>query len=182
GYNREVDIALNTKEINYKNYVKNLLASVTQSYVFEKYVKGVNCVHIRLTRKDPVKELLKISLVKHGNKIKNKVTIPSWVWEKPSFLKNCVRGLIDTDGTIYRLVPQWPNLFQLSFKSNDDRLLKDVRKAFLKIGFHPSKVFGNRIVITRQKEIEKYFNTVGSNNDRHLRIRDEFIRAYNRYN
>jgi intein/homing endonuclease len=178
GYNNEVDIALDTKDEKYKTYVKSLLERITSSYIWEKHVKSVNCVHIRLTRKLPTLELLKVSFKKSGNKIKNKVTIPDWIWKKDIFLKSCIRGLIDTDGSIYRLKPQWPNLFQLSFKNNNILLLKDVRKAFLSLGFHPSKVFGNRVVITRQMEIRNYFINIGTRNDTHLKEHNLFFKIY----
>ncbi len=178
GYNNELDVALNTRDINYKNYVKNLLKTVSQTYVREKYVKNINCVHIRISRKAPVDRLLKISFGKQGNKIKNKVTIPKWIWKKDKFITSCIRGLIDTDGSIYRLKPHWPNLFQISFKSNDKKLLIDTRKAFLRLGFHPSKVFGNRIVITRQKEVKEYFDKIGTNNDRNLEMHNDFLSIY----
>ena len=174
--NHETDIALDTKEVNYKNYVKNLLETNTGAYVWEKTDRHANCVHLRISSKKHTMALLKISLQKPGNKIKNKITIPRWIWNKNSFLKFCLRRLIDTDGSISRLEPQWPNLFQLSFKSNNERLLADVRKAFIKLSFHPSKIFGNRLVITRQNEIERYFGTVGSKNDTHLKKYDLFLK------
>ncbi len=174
--NHETDIALDTKEMNYKNYVKDLLKTNTGAYVWEKRVRHVNCVHLRISSKKHTMALLRISLGKPGNKIKNKVTIPRWIWNNNSFLKSCVRGLMDTDGSISRLEPQWPNLFQLSFKNNNKRLLDDVRKAFIKLNFHPSRIFGNRLVITRQKEIERYFETVGSKNDTHLKKYDLFLK------
>jgi intein/homing endonuclease len=178
GYNNELDIALNTRDINYKNYVKYLLQSITHSYIQEKYARSANCVHLRLLRKNLVSQLLKISLIKPGNKIKNKVTIPDWIWEKPTFIANCIKGLVDTDGSIYKLKPQWPNLFQLSFKSNDRELLKDARKAFIKLNFRPSKIFGNRIVITRQSDIDNYFKKIGTHNDRNLMMAKEFTMLY----
>lgn len=172
-YNNEVDIALDLKDANYKKYVKYLLKSVTGTYVWEKYDKTANCVHLRISRKSPTSKLLNMSYKKPGDKIKNKVSIPMWIWNKETFLKLCIKGLIDTDGSIYRLKPHWPNPFQLSFKNNNERLLEDVRKAFLKLGFHPSKIFGNRIVITRQIEISKYFTSIGTSNDTHL---NEYVR------
>ena len=178
GYNNEVDIALNVRDKNHKNYVKKLLENVTGSSVTEKYPATSNCVHLRISKKSPVENLLKISLIKPGNKIKNKVTIPDWVWKNPQFVSSCLRGLIDTDGCIYKMQPQWPNLFQISFKNNDTRLLKDTRRAFMELGFHPSKVFGNRIVLTRQNEIKKYHDTIGTNNDRNIAIFQEFESIY----
>ena len=99
-----------------------------------------------------------------GDKVKNQVGVPQWIKRKKSLTKTCLRGLIDTDGSIYRMKPHWPNLFQLSFKNNSKKLLQDVREAFIMLGFHPSKIFGNRLVLTRQKEIVMYFKDIGSNN------------------
>lgn len=178
--NHEMDISLNSRDTIYKDYVKCLLQSITNSYVLEKYAKSANCVHLRISRKKIVKRLLQLSLIKSGKKIKNKVTIPDWVWKRNASLANCIRGLVDTDGSVYRLKPQWPNLFQLSFKNNDCRLLGDTRKAFIKLGFHPSKIFGNRIVITRQSEIYKYFHKVGTHNDRNLMMANDFTMLYGR--
>lgn len=178
GYNNEVDIALDTKDLNYKNYVKTLLQKSTNAYVYEKYAKNSNCVHLRISRKLITIELLELSLKKAGNKINNKVTIPPWIWTNKSFIKACVRGLIDTDGSLYRLKPQWPNLFQLSFKNNDKVLLRDTRRAFLVLGFHPSRIFGNRIVVTQQEDICRYINLIGTKNDTHLKECELFTKTY----
>lgn len=109
-------------------------------------------------------ELLGKSTIKPGDKIANSVTIPKWIKKNRRFLRCCLRGLIDTDGSIYRLKPHWPNLIQISFKSNNKRLLRDVRSAFIFLKFHPSKVFGNRIVLTRQHEVSRYLKEIGTNN------------------
>ena len=161
----QLDIAFNLlEEEHYCKFVENLLKKLTSESTYRKYDIQRNCVHLRLNKKKPVLDLLSVSLIKSGNKIKNDVTIPKWIMNDRKFLKACLRGLIDTDGSFYRLKPHWPNLVQLSFKSNTKRLLKDVRSAFVKLGFHPSRIFGNRIVITRQEEIKKYLKDVGTNN------------------
>lgn len=144
--------------------------------MFELNKDTANCVHIRISRKAPAIKLLSISYKKPGNKIKNRVSILEWVWKKDVLLKSCLRGLIDTDGSVYRLKPHWPNLTQIFFKNNNDRLLKEVRRAFKNLGFHPSKVFGNRIVLTRQDEIGRYLDLVGTNNDTHLAEYSAFLK------
>lgn len=181
-YNHEVDIALDTKDKKYKNYVRCLLEKVTRTYVFETYYKKSNCVHIRMSRKVPTVKLLSLSYKKAGNKISNRVSIPDWIWRNDAFLVACLRGLIDTDGSVYRLKPQWPNLTQLSFKNNNTRLLKDVRKMFIVLGFKPSKIFGNRVVVTKQDEVRKYFLLVGTNNDTHIKEYGIFLKTRNRSN
>lgn len=113
--------------------------------------------------------------LKPGNKIKNQDTIPKWIWKSNKHLKACLRGLIDTDGSIYELKPHWPGLFQLTFENRNIRLLKDTRRAFLKLGFKISKICGNRtkegtkIYLTRKDQIEKFYKEVGFSNPKHRR-------------
>lgn len=151
------------KEVRYLNYVKSLIEDIFKITPKIRKTKGKNCFYLVLQSKGMV-VYLETEKLKAGDKIKNKLTIPEWIWIKRSYLKNCIMGLIDTDGSIYRLKPQWPNLIQLSFKNNNKELLKDARIAFIKLGFHPSKIFGNRIVITRQEEIKRYLKEIGTNN------------------
>ena len=112
--------------------------------------------------------------LKDGNKLKNQVRFPNWIWKKKEYIKSCLRGLIDTDGSIYELLPHWPGLFQLSFENFCLPLLKDVRRAFLKLDFNPSKIFGsktphgNRVAITRKIEIHKFYKEICFHNKRHL--------------
>jgi hypothetical protein len=60
-----------------------------------------------------------------GNKIRNRASIPSWIFENEKYLKACIRVLIDTDGSIYALKPNYPNLLQICFKNKNSRLLVD---------------------------------------------------------
>ena len=73
--------------------------------------------------------------LKPGNKIKSQTTIPKWIWKSDELLKACVRGLIDTDGSVYELLPHWPGLFQITFENRNITLLRDLRKAFLKLEY-----------------------------------------------
>ncbi|OGI11735.1 hypothetical protein A3K64_00380 [Candidatus Micrarchaeota archaeon RBG_16_36_9] len=151
------------KEVRYLNYVKSLIEDIFETIPKTRKTKGKNCFYLVLQSKGIV-VYLESEKLKSGDKIKNKLTIPKWIWERKNYLKSCIRGLIDTDGSIYRLKPQWSNIIQLSFKNNNKELLKDIRSAFIELGFHPSKIFGNRIVITRQEEIKRYLKDVGTNN------------------
>ncbi|MCX6713654.1 MAG: hypothetical protein NTV48_00935 [Candidatus Vogelbacteria bacterium] len=38
---------------------------------------------------------------KDGSKFKQKVTIPDWVKKNPNYIKPCLKGLIETDGSVY---------------------------------------------------------------------------------
>lgn len=107
--------------------------------------------------------------LKRGNKIKNKQGIPKWIKNNEEFLKACVRGLIDTDGSIFRMSKRDANLLRINFTNNNEHLLKDMRWALVKIGFNPSKIIKNKIYISRQAEVKKYEKIIGFNNPKQIR-------------
>jgi len=97
--NHELDIAFNLSEETYCDFVQYLLKILTKENAYRKYDKNKKCVHLRLSKKKPVLDLLSVSLIKSGNKIKNEVTVPKWIKNNKKFSKACLRGLIDTDGS-----------------------------------------------------------------------------------
>src|SRR3989344_1697377 len=113
--------------------------------------------------------------IKPGNKIKNQSTIPKWIFTKKSFMGTCLRGLIDTDGSIYRMSNKDPNLLRINFTNYNLTLLKDARNGFIKLGFNPSKIIRNKAFnLSRQKEIRKYIKEIGFKNSKHLKRFEEF--------
>jgi hypothetical protein len=74
--NHELDIAFNLSEIRYLKFVKNLIKILIGENPNVKYDKHHRCVHLRLSKKKLVLDLLSVSLIRPGNKIKNQVTIP----------------------------------------------------------------------------------------------------------
>lgn len=116
-----------------------------------------------------------------GDKIKNKLLIPKWIFRRKSFMKACLRGLYDTDGSIYELLPNWPGLYQLNFDNYNFGMLKQVRNLLIKLGFHPSRIHGTKtkngtkIDLTRKGEIKKFYKEIGTKNDKHKKTFEEFI-------
>jgi len=110
--------------------------------------------------------------LKPGNKIANQTTIPEWIWEKKSFLRAVIRGLMDTDGSIYELKSHWPGLFQIVFDNRNLTLVKDLHRAFASLGFIASKVTyikpnkSYRVYLTRKDQIRKYYKDIGFSNPR----------------
>jgi len=104
---------------------------------------------------------------KPGNKIKNKLRIPKWIKQNKTYLKSCIRGLFDTDGSVYKLTNQ--NTYQINFKNYNYGLLKDVRESLLEIGINCSKISkGNSIYITKKAEIARFFKLIGFSNSKHF--------------
>lgn len=104
-----------------------------------------------------------------GNKKKNNQGIPDWIKENKSFLKVCLRGLIDTDGSIHRISKKNKNL-RICFTSYIPQLLSDAREAFICAEYFPSKIIkDNQFFITRKENIARYVKEIGFANEKHLK-------------
>jgi hypothetical protein len=102
-----------------------------------------------------------------GNKIKNKLRIPFWIGNNRNFLRVCLRGLYDTDGSVYKLKNQ--NSHQICFTNVNKNLMGDVRNSLLNLGINCSKVSGKDLYITKKSELRKFLKLIDFSNDRHLK-------------
>ena len=159
------------KDFNYlTEYVKPLGEDLfgIKGQIFKS--KNCNCLYLTFHGKKIIDFFQKMNLPP-GNKIKNKIRIPSWIFSKKIYMRACLRGLYDTDGSIYELLPNWPGLYQLNLDNYNYDLLKQVRDMLIFLGFKPSKIHGNKtpegtkIDITRKKDIKKFYKEIGTNND-----------------
>ena len=167
---RHVRIASNS--IDEKDYALNFLMplckhlfGIQPSLIKSKF----NCVYVSMNSTRLIEFLSTIGL-KPGNKIRNKSTIPKWIWRDERFLKACLRGLMDTDGGLYELKPHWPGLVQMCFKNHNTALLEDTQRAFRKLGYRISNISWNKIYLTRKADTKRYVDEIGFNNLKHLVI------------
>lgn len=70
---------------------------------------------------------------KMGSKLNQNISIPSWIQEEASYKINCLRGLIETDGSIYsdRGYPA------VMFVSAIQKLAEEVYEMISSLGFKP---------------------------------------------
>jgi len=157
--NYQIRIAFNLKEeYGYLFYVKNLALKLFNLSFYEKITKKKNVVHLCKSSKKLLNFLSNIGI----NKDK---TIPSWIFKNKNHLKCCIRGLIDTDGSVFRMSKRDYRLMRIGFKNFNKKLLSDTRKALVSLNFHPSKIICNRqIFLSRQNEIKRYEEEIGFNN------------------
>jgi intein/homing endonuclease len=121
--------------------------------------------------KDIIFTLKKFGL-KTGDKIKNDVGIPDWVFDSKDYLKACIRGLVDTDGSVCPITGR--NYSYIWFSSNIPRLRSDFSKAMALLGIQTSKWnykkgHAPEVYIGSKKSIERFFKEVGFSNLKHLR-------------
>lgn len=156
-------------------YLNNLFFELFGLNGKEILSKIGNTRFINFSSKKLVEFFIKEGL-KSGDKIENQVTIPEWIWGKNAYLKACLRGLIDTDGSIFKMSNKDPKLMRIGFTNHNKTLLEDTRKTFIILGFHPSKIINNRqFYLSRQEEISKYLKEIGFSNKKH---QDRLLRLF----
>ncbi|MDP3770197.1 MAG: LAGLIDADG family homing endonuclease [bacterium] len=156
----QVVITLGTKERAYAEYICELMYKLFN--VRPKIaVRKNQCKDVYIGSLDLTGWLQKEGLV--FNKVKHQVDIPKWIFSDRSFMARALRGLIDTDGSVYALKFGT----QISFCNYSKPLIKSVRKIFSKLHFHPSKITGHNLYLTRQEDIERYFYEIGFKNKKH---------------
>ncbi|MFB3887879.1 MAG: LAGLIDADG family homing endonuclease [Candidatus Bathyarchaeia archaeon] len=109
--------------------------------------------------------------LKPGNKKKQNVGIPSWIFENNSYLKSCIRGLFDTDGTVF---PKSSNrsMPQLELTSKIKGIQETYRRGLLQLGFKPSKWSDTpspKCGLYARREVDKFAKSIGFHNQKHAK-------------
>jgi len=113
-----------------------------------------------------------------GNKLLNGIKVPEWIFGHKELIKACVRGLMDTDGCIfehsYNVNGKLYSYVKMAFSSHSPRMLDDMQRMLLALGFHPGTPRADYIWLSRAKEVRAYHEeVVGTNNPYHQRRYDE---------
>ncbi len=98
-----------------------------------------------------------------GNKIKNKLRIPPEILLDKNLSKACLRGLIDTDGSISKR----GEYMCLAFDSKNPGLLNQVNNLGKDLGIFTYKSNG-QVGTNSWEKIRKYFGKIGSSNPAHI--------------
>ena len=95
----QVTVTLGKKDI-YVDYVSNLMEGLFAVKPKVAVTKdGHYIVYLGSARL--VRWFLKMGM--SFNKVKAQVSVPSWCLSRKGFMANIIRGLIDTDGSVYKL-------------------------------------------------------------------------------
>jgi DNA-binding transcriptional regulator WhiA len=156
----QVTVTLGSKEEEYAFYVANLLEQVFGAKGRIMLTKqGHRVVYAGSTT--AVRWLFTMGLISH--KVRGQVDVPAWILTKQSFMRAALRGLWDTDGSVYKLRYG----VQLSFTNRSLPLLESTRKMLLVLGFHPSAITGFRFYLTRREDLHTFYREVGFKNPKH---------------
>lgn len=161
---KDIRIVGNTSEKDYYMYLRRLFKSI---FDVESKISYDTANSIRLTVNSVRISKYFTSLgLKIGDKINNKASIPIWIFENKKYLKSCLRGLFDTDGSFFISSngTEYNILWKMGSGSN---LPINIRKALLKLGFNPTKIFGNgrKVALCRKDDIIRFYNEVKPKNN-----------------
>jgi len=177
--NHQVKVSLNYKrDAEYILYVNSLFKKLFSIVPVRIDRIKENCTHIVASSTNLVEFLEKIGLHR-GNKVKQQVDIPKWVFKNKDLMKACLRGLVDTDGNIARKNYHANTLaMQISFTSASKPLLKSVRRIWMELGYHPTEITRQQVHITRLQEIHKYVKEIGFSNAKHVKRYKNYLSMF----
>lgn len=118
--------------------------------------------------------------IPQGNKITLGVRIPKWILKKALYRKAFIRGLFDTDGCVYidthRYRQKVYENLGMAFANQSLPLLSFFKETLEFFGLHPTQKTKFRVFLRRREEIRRYFDLVGSSNEKHLKkVRQYFL-------
>lgn len=164
----QITVTLGNKEKVYVEYICDLMEGLFNVRPKSSITKdGYSIIYLGSTK--VVRWLLGMGL--SFNKVASQVAVPSWCFKNKVYLRSLVRGLIDTDGSVYRLKFG----AQISFCNRSAPLLNSARQALIELGFAPSRVSGYNIYLTRKDDLLGYYQKIGFSNPKN---RDRFEEFY----
>lgn len=176
--NFQVRVTLNREsDAEYVSYVRDLiedLFGVTPTLINDKKSLGID---VTVSRRDLVDFCSGIGL-KIGHKIKQGLDVPVWVKANKKFMTACVRGLVDTDGSVfdhrYKVNGKMYSYKKIDFSSCSPPLLNSVFEFLKDCELRPRIVKnGKKLRIESEDTVRGYMEIVGTSNFKHLkRYRD----------
>lgn len=171
-----------TTDWAYGQYIIKLINKVfriTPSICRELYKDAFK---IRISGVNFTKNMQKLGLVV-GNKIVQQFDIPIWIQEKETYIKACIRGMIDTDGCVHKKVRRERNGFEyrsigVYFKSASPPLMQSLRLLFNYLGFKVS-ISGRSFYLCGKEQILRYVDEINFSNPKHKRRYQNFLKEYN---
>lgn len=156
-------------------YSAFVVDTITHLFGYTPYVldrERESALSIVMSRIELVRFLQEIGLP-IGDKIRSGLDIPVWIKARKDLLVHCIRGLIDTDGSVfthsYMSKGKRYSYKKLSFTSASKPLLQSMVIALREFGMHP-RIGRNRDVrLDSIADMKRYFAIIGTHNPKHLR-------------
>lgn len=167
----QANITLNSvKDLSYSKYVFGLCLGLFRVKPALRKRKNMKALVISITSISIVDFLVQNGLPR-GNKIKNGLQIPGWILKNDDYCRECVRGLIDTDGCLFIHIhkvkgKEYKNL-GLSFTSYSKKVIIQVSEIFTRFSIKPHVTNkGRSIYLYSAEDVVKYLKVFDTSNER----------------
>lgn len=158
-------------DLEYGKYVQKLIYKLFRAKSSVYFRRDVQAHSVVLARKKVVEHLCTLGLVV-GNKIDQNIKIPKWVLEDEGYSIACLRGLMDTDGSVYlhryTVKGKEYQYKKLCFSSASPLLRKDVQFILHRFG-SAATCSGTNVRIDAVSDVRRYMDVVGTHNPKHLK-------------
>ncbi len=162
----QIRITLSSRDdVEYSNYVRNLMRGLFGEYPAMTSGRP-STLDIYLSGRSLVKMLKGRGLVV-GNKIRQGIEIPDWIWKKKAWIGVALRGLFDTDGSVYLDRHGKYRSICIAYTSYSPSLLRDIQRGLRDWGFLGITVSGNNVMLRRRQEVVEFFSSVNPANPKH---------------
>lgn len=156
----------------FANYYGRLCHGLFGIYPSAAKLKDRKAVNLIISRTDLVEFCVSLGLP-IGNKINHGLDVPPWIKENPAYARACLRGLVDTDGSVfthrYRSAGKWYEYKKLDFCTLSKPLLNSAYAVFIANKMSPYVAQGKKLRLESKKDIKQYFRVIGSSNQKHLK-------------
>lgn len=117
-----------------------------------------------------------------GNKIKQEIDVPSWIYRRKSLRKAFLRGLFDTDGCTYIDYHRYQNKTYghicVAITSYSEKLLSSTYGLLLNLGYRPTFNNKRNILLRKENEVLRFFKEIKPHNNAHRDIVRKFMEEY----
>lgn len=168
---RQVTISFNVLDAEYAKHVTGLVSELFGVRSSSSIDQTDHTISVIASGVELVEVLQGLGL-KRGNKVTQQVDVPAWVWQQRDFQIACLRGLMDTDGCVfrhtYRVNGKTYTYTKLAFTNYSRPLLLSAKQLFETLGLAPTlHKDGRRLYLHDTKAVHKYFELVGTHNPRY---------------
>ena len=157
----------------YSRFVIRLIQKLFQVVPRVYHDQKDSVLNITVSRKELVRFCTEMLGLKIGNKVKQQVDIPTWIKHNEKFLTACVRGLVDTDGSVfthtYTVGSKSYSYKKLAFTSRSKPLLASVYTALTNRGLRPHISQNVDVRLYSIRDMKEYFKMISSHNPKHLK-------------
>lgn len=177
----QLKITIHSKDDrDYSRFIKNLVEKLFDVPISVFYHKDKLAMDLMVSRTELVRFCNETLGLKIGNKLKQGLDIPDWIKQSREFQKECMRGLMDTDGCIFNECHNikgkkycYP---RLAFTSYSEALCLSVFEIFENLGFQPKIRIRRNVQLEKKEDILGYFRIIGTNNPKHQKRFKSFLR------